>query len=326
VKAIRWTAYGEPEVLRLMSVDKPRPNSAEVLIKVHATTVTVGDCRLRSLRVPRGMEFATRLVFGITKPRCLIPGMHFSGEVTEVGSQVNGFKVGDRVFGSTGMKLGANAEYVCMAADKEMVGIPDTLSHEDAVSLIFGGLTALYFLRDKVNIKHGEHVLINGGSGSVGSAAIQIAKYYGATVSAICSANNQSLVRSLGADDVIDYTKKDFSEKHGKYDVILDTVGNFSFAHCQKLMTKTGRAILINVGIGTLLRSIFTKKLICGTASETKEALYFLLKLVQTGKFVPVIDRVYPLEGIRDAHSYVDSGRKKGNIVISLVDNIPQVS
>jgi len=207
MKAINWTAYGEPEVLKLIDIEKPSPKNNEVLVRIYATTVTTGDCRVRGLKVPFGMQLLIRLAFGITKPRKLIPGMDFSGEVEFVGNRVNMFKKGDRVFGNTGMNLGANAEYTCIEKDKAIIKIPDSLSYQNAVSLIFGGLTAIHFLKNKVNIKNGDRVLVNGASGSVGTASIQIAKYCGAKVTGICSLKNHELVKSIGADEVIDYEK-----------------------------------------------------------------------------------------------------------------------
>jgi len=320
MKAIGWTAYGEPDVLKLIEVEKPIPKNNEVLIRIHAAAVTTGDCRLRALKVPLGMGCLTRLAFGITKPKKLIPGMDFSGEVESVGVQVSKFKKGDRVFGSSGMKLGANAEYSCIEENSAIIQIPDSLSYKNAVSLIFGGLTAIHFLRDTVKIKNGDQVLINGASGSVGIASIQIAKYYGAYVTGICSSKNHELVKSLGADNMIDYTKEEFYKNGKSYNVILDTVGNFSFGTCQNSLTKSGKAILISTGLGTMLQSLFNKKLVCGVAGESKELLQFLLELVNSGKLTPVIDTEYPLADAADAHRHVDKGHKKGNVVLTTIN------
>jgi NADPH:quinone reductase-like Zn-dependent oxidoreductase len=320
MKAIGWTAYGDPDVLKLIEIEKPSPKNHEVLIRIHATTVTTGDCRLRGLKVPFGMRFPTRLAFGIIKPRKLIPGMDFSGEVESVGNKVGKFKEGDRVFGTTGMNLGANAEYACIDENNAILQIPDSLSHKNAVSLIFGGLTAIHFLRDKVEIKNGDRVLINGASGAVGTASIQIAKYYGAEVTGICSSKNHELAKSLGADNVIDYTKEEFYENGKLYDVILDTVGNLSLLTCQKSLTESGRAILISAGLGTILQSLINKKLVCGVAGESKESLGFLIELVNSKKLIPVIDSTYPLEKTAEAHRYVDKGHKKGNVVLTAIN------
>lgn len=320
MKAIGWTAYGEPDVLKLIDIKKPVPKNNEVLIRIHASAVTTGDCRLRGLNVPFGMRFLTRLAFGITKPRKLIPGMDFSGEVECVGNKVSEFKKGDRVFGATGMRLGANAEYTCIEENNAIIQIPDSFSYKNAVSLIFGGLTAIHFLRDKVKIKNGDEILINGASGSVGTASIQIAKYYGAHVTGICSSKNHELAKSLGADNTIDYTKEEFYKNGKPYDVILDTVGNLSFITCQKSLVKSGRAILINAGLGTILQSLTNKKLVCGVAGESKESLRFLIELVNSKKLTPVIDSVYPLEETVEAHRYVDKGHKKGNVILSTIN------
>jgi len=319
MKAIGWTTYGDPEVLKLIDIEKPRPKNSEVLIRIHATAVTTGDCRLRGIKVPFGMKFLTRLVFGITKPRKLIPGMDFAGEVESIGNKVDMFSKGDRVFGTTGMDLGANAEFTCIDESKAIIKIPDSLSYENAVSFIFGGLTAVYFLSDKVKIKAGDSVLVNGASGSVGTASIQIAKYYGAEVTGICSSKNHDLVKSLGADKVIDYKKENFYENGETYDFIIDTVGNLSFSKCRRSLNMSGKAILINAGLGTIFQSLINKKLICGVAAESKASLSLLIELVNSEKLTPVIDSVYPLENTVEAHRYVDIGHKKGNVILTTV-------
>ncbi|MEE9338608.1 MAG: NAD(P)-dependent alcohol dehydrogenase [Methylococcaceae bacterium] len=320
MKAIGWTVYGKPDVLKLIDIEKPAPKNNEVLIRVRATAVTTGDCRLRALKVPFGMRLLTRLALGITKPRKLIPGMNFSGEVECIGIKVSQFKEGDRVFGSTGMRLGANAEYICIEENNAIIQIPDSLSYKNAVSLIFGGLTAIHFLRDKVKIKNDDQILINGASGSVGTASIQIAKYYGAYVTGICSSKNHELAKSLGADYMIDYTKEEFYKNGKSYDVILDTVGNLSFSTCQKSLTKSGKAVLISTGLGAILQSLFNKRLVCGVAGDSKESLRFLIELVNSGKLKPVIDNVYPLEEAAEAHRYVDKGHKKGNVILTTIN------
>lgn len=320
MRAIGWTAYGEPEVLKLIDVEKPAPKSNEVLVRIRATAVTTGDCRMRGFKVPRGFWLPARFAFGITRPRKLVPGMDFSGIVESVGNKVSQFKAGDRVLGTTGMNLGAYAEYTCIGEDKAIVKMPDSLSYEDAVSLVFGGLTAIYFLRDRIKIQDGNSVLINGASGSVGTAAVQISKYYGAKVTAICSLTNHELVKSIGADNMIDYNKQDFSENGENYDIILDAVGNLSFLKSSKSLTKSGKVIMINAGLSRLLQSLVYNKLICGVAGESKAALSLLIELASSGNFIPVIDRTYPLEDVVQAHRYVDSGHKKGNVILTLND------
>lgn len=319
MKAIAWTNYGSPEVLKLIELEKPTPKKDEVLIKIHASSVTAGDCRLRAFKVPIGFWLPTRLVFGLTKPRNKISGMDISGEVESVGSEVTQFNPGDLVYGTTGMKLGANAEYTCLSESAALVAKPNNSNHQQAVAVIFGGMTAIHFLKDKASLQRGQKVLINGASGAVGTAAIQLANYLGAEVTAVCSTANIDLVKSLGATAVIDYSKNDVTQQNETYDVILDTVGNLSVAQCKQQLTEQGKAILINTGLLTNLSSLFRRDLICGVAAETKENLNFLRARVEAGDIKAVIDRSYPLEQTAEAHRYVDTGRKKGNVVIDCV-------
>ncbi len=318
MKAISWTKYGPPEALKLQEFEKPYPKNNEVLIKIHASTVTAGDCRLRAFKVPMGFWLPTRLAFGLTKPRNPIIGMDMSGEVESAGKDVKLFKKGDKVYGTTGMKLGANAEYICLPEKSALVTKPDNITHEQAAAVLFGGLTAIYFLRDRANIQRGQKVLVNGASGAVGVASIQLANYFGAEVTGVCSTSNIELVRSIGAETVIDYTKIDFTKNNETYDVILDTVGNLSLHKCKKSLTKKGKLILINTGLLTNLLSVTKKNVICGVAGESKESLEFLRERIEAGGFDAVIDRVYPLEETAEAHRYVDIGHKKGNVVISV--------
>lgn len=309
-------AYGTPDVLEVHDLEEPTPKNHEVLVKIASSAVTTGDCRMRRFDVPSGFWLPARLAFGLFKPRKKITGMDFSGEVVAVGKGVSLFKKGDRVFGTTGVALGANSEYTCIAENKALIKIPDSISHTDAVSLIFGGITALYFLQGK--IKQDSKVLINGASGSVGSSAVQVSKNYGAKVTGICSGSNRELVLSIGADKVIDYTNNDFSDNGVVYDVILDTVGNLSYAGCKRSLSKSGKLILINAGLGTIISSLVKKNLICGVALESKELLQEILRLYETKRLKPVIDKVYSLEKIVEAHRYVDEGHKKGNVVLTI--------
>ncbi len=318
MKAIAWTEYGAADVLNLKEFEKPVPKNNEVLIKIHASAVTVGDCRLRASRVPRGFWLLTRLAFGLTKPRKSIIGMDLSGEIESVGQEVTLFKKGDRVYGTAGMKLGANAEYICLPETSALVLKPNNVSHKQAVAVIFGGLTAVHFLRENANIQRGQKILINGASGAVGTVSIQLAAYYGAEVTAVCSTSNINLVNSLGAKQVIDYTKTDFTKSNKTYDVILDAVGNLSTRQCEKLRAKRGKLILITASLLTNLLSLVKKNLICGAAGESREALQFLSDRVEAGDIAAVIDRVYPLDKTAEAHEYVDTGRKKGSVVISI--------
>ena len=318
MKAIAWTKYGAPEVLELKEFEKPFPKKDEVLIKVHASTVTIGDCRLRAFRVPIGFWLPTRLMMGLFKPKKPISGMEISGEIEAVGKDVKLFKKGDKVYGTTGMNLGANAEYICLSENSPLVIKPNNINHEEAVAIIFGGLTAIHFLRDKANIQISQKVLINGASGAVGTASIQLLKYLGAEVTGVCSTSNIELIESLGAKKVINYTKEDFTKSKETYDVILDAVGNLSLPQCKKILAKKGKLILINTGLLTNLLSIVNKTLICGVAGESKDSLDFLRERVEAGDIKAVIDKIYPLEQTAEAHRYVDKGRKKGSVVISV--------
>jgi NADPH:quinone reductase-like Zn-dependent oxidoreductase len=318
MKAVAWTAYGAPDVLKLREFKKPAPKKNEVLIKIHASSVTAGDVRLRALKVPRGFQLPTRLAFGLSKPRKPIIGMDFSGEIESVGEGVTRFKKGDAVYGTTGMQLGANAEYTCISEKSAVTKKPNTISHEQAAAVIFGGLTAIHFLNDSVQIQRGDKVLINGASGAVGTASIQLAKYFDAEVTGICSISNIELIESLGVDNVIDYTKTDVSQSTQQYDVIIDAVGNLPVANFRERLAPEGKLILINADLLTILSSIVQNDVVCGVAAESKEALDFLRERVEAGEFKAVIDRSYPLAQTAEAHSYVDAGHKKGNVVITM--------
>jgi len=318
MKAIAWTKYGEPDVLKIIEIKKPIPRESEVLIKIHSSTVTTGDARLRSFKVPIGFWLPTRLAFGFFKPRKTIPGMDFSGEVESIGKDVTLLNVGDKVYGTSGMHLGTNAEFICLPEKAALIKKPNEIDYDDAVAILFGGQTAIHFLKEKAKLGIGQNILINGASGAVGTASIQLAKYLGAEVTGICSTTNIELIKSLGANKTIDYTKENIEKTEEVYDVILDTVGNFPLSRCKHLLKKQGRLISINSGLLTNLLAIFKKNLICGIAGESKESIEFLKKLALTGNIKPVIDRVYPLEKIIEAHRYVDKGHKKGNVVISI--------
>ena len=318
MKAIAWKKYGAPEVLKLKEFEKPSPKNNEVLIKIHASSVTAGDCRLRAFKVPMGFWLPTRLVFGLIKPRSPIPGMDISGEIELTGKGVKLFKKGDKVYGTTGMRLGANAEYICLSENSALVKKPNNITYEQAAAVLFGGLAAIHFLRDKANVQKGQKILVNGASGAVGTASIQLAKHFGAEVTGICSTSSIELVEYLGVKEVIDYTKEDFTENKEAYDVIFDAVGNLSLSQCKKSLTKQGKLILINTGLLTNLLSIVRKNVICGVAGESKENLDFLRECVEAGDIEAVIDRIYPLEKIVEAHRYVGRGHKKGSVVISV--------
>ncbi len=324
MKAIVYTQYGPADVLHLKEVEKPTPKDNEVLIKVHATSVTAADCNGRGFTfVPPGFGLLARLMFGLKKPRQPILGTELAGEIVEAGKDVGQFKVGDQVFG-TSLKYGAYAEYICLAEDARLVMKPANLTCTEAASIPFGASTALYFLRDKAKLQPGQKVLIIGASGCTGVYAVQLAKYYGAEVTGVCSTRNLELVRSLGADHVIDYTKEDFTHNGQTYDVILDMVpGKSSFGRDKASLKPNGLYLAGAGGLESFAQMAWTaltggKKVIAGMAPDRVEDLVFLKGLVEAGKLKPIIDRRYPLEQTAEAHRYADTGRKRGSVVITI--------
>lgn len=316
MRAISWTAYGSPDVLKLHQAEKPMPKSHEVLVKVHASTVTKGDVRLRACDVPAGFWLPTRMALGVLKPRVKTPGMDFSGTVEAIGNQVTSFAVGSEVYGTAGMLMGAHAEYLCLPEKAAFVEKPQTINHEQAAAIVFGGVTALHFLKNKPVIKDGHKVLINGASGAVGTAAIQLAKYLGAEVTGVCSAKNIPLIEMLGVNHAFDYRKKAVTGINQSFDVILDAVGNLTPKECRSLLTTQGKFIAINAGLLMNLSALFRCNLIAGVAKESKEALVCLRELVDSGDIEPIIDEIFFLEEAAKAHQYVDTGRKKGSVVL----------
>ncbi len=327
MKAIVCTEYGPPDVLYLKEVEKPNPKDNEVLIRVYATSVTAGDCNARGfIFIPPGLGPLARLMLGLRKPNKAILGADLAGEIEAVGKDVKSFKKGDQVYGIDGNGLGTYAEYKCMPEEKALAIKPANMTYEEAVAIPFGALTALYFLRDKANIQSGQKILINGASGSVGTAAVQLAKSFGAEVTGVCSTTNLELVKSLGADKVIDYTQEDFTQSGETYDIILDTVvGQTSFLRCKSSLKQKGFYLAVAGGLQELVQMLWTsiignKKVIFGggEACERKESLIFLKELIEVGKMKAVIDKRYPLEQMVEAHTYVDKGHKKGNVVITV--------
>lgn len=322
MKAVVCTGYGPPDVLQIRDVPKPVPRENEVMVKVHATTVTSSDVRIRSFTYPSWFKLVGRMMFGISKPRKTIPGDEFSGVVEKTGRDVTQFKEGDQVYGmSTTFGLGGgNAEYVCIPQNSGLALKPKNASYEEAAAIPFGGMTALGFLK-KADIRNSQKVLIYGASGSVGTYAVQIARYYGAEVTGVCSTANLEMVKSIGANEVIDYTKDDFTENGQKYDVIYDTVMKTSFSRSKNSLKERGCYLTVDWPLlHALLTSIKGKKrVIFGFGSTKIEDMVFLTELVETGKVKPVIDKTYTLEQIVDAHRYVETGHKRGNVVVTVI-------
>lgn len=328
MKAIVWTKYGPPDVLQLKEVEKPVPGDNEVLVRIYATTVTAGDCELRSLNLPVYISLPMRIWLGFRKPkRTTIPGTELAGEVETVGKDVRRFKAGDRVFGSAGLSFGANAEYTCLPeepgeAEGVLAIIPANMTYEEAATVPFGGLDALHFLR-QANIQDGEKVLINGAGGSIGTFAIQLAKYYGAEVIGVDSADKLDMLRSIGADRVIDYRQEDFTKSGETYDVIFDVVGKSSFFRSLQSLKQNGYYLLANPRLKHMVRGPLAsmrsgKKVILQPASHKTEDLMFLKELIEAGEIKSIIDRRYPLEQTAEAHRYIETGQKKGNVVITV--------
>ncbi|MHA2171196.1 MAG: NAD(P)-dependent alcohol dehydrogenase [Candidatus Kariarchaeaceae archaeon] len=326
MKAIICTKYGPPDVLQLTNVEKPIPKHSEVLIKIHATTVTAGDCEIR------GMSFhifwariLMRVGFGFRGPRQKILGQEFAGEIEEVGKDVTLFNKGDQVFAPTDMSFGTYAEYKCLKEDKAMALKPTNMTYEEAATIPTGGLNALHFLR-KAKIQNGQKVLIIGAGGSIGTYGIQLAKYYGAEVTGVDSSEKLEMLRSIGADQVIDYTQEDFTKRGETYDVIFDIVGKSSFSRGIKLLKKNGIYLLANPTLIKMFRGKWismtrSKKVISSMASYKNKDMIFLKELIEEGKLKSIIDRHYPLEQTAEAHTYVETGKKKGNVVITIGGN-----
>ncbi len=326
MKAIVCTKYGPPDVLQLKELKKPTPKYNEVLRRIYATVVTPVDCSTR-----KGDPFFIRFIDGLRKPKNPIFGFELAGEIEAVGKDVKRFKEGDQVFGATLPSLGGHAEYLCLPEDGPVAKKLSNMTYEEAVAVVEGALTAFPFLRDKANIQSGQRVLINGASGSVGTSAVQVARYFGAEVTGVCSTTNLELVKSLGADKVIDYTKEDFTQSGQTYDIIFDAVGKSSFSRCKGSLKQRGIYLTTVPTLPLLLQMLWTSKIGSKKAaivftgfrssSEKTKDLIILKELIEAGKIKSVIDRRYPLEQTAEAHRYVEKGHKKGNVVITVEHN-----
>lgn len=320
MKAVIYKKFGAPEVLELVEIAKPVPQKDEVLIKIKATTVTNADCYMR-----RADTLFSRIILGLFKPkkRYQILGTEFSGIIAAVGTEVQEWRTGDEIFGFRGFGTGCYAEFKCMKSTGSLALKPKNVTLEEAASLVDGATTALFFLKEKAGIKPGQKVLINGASGSIGTFAVQLAKYFGAEVTGVCSSKNIELVTSLGADKVIDYSKVDFTKNHESYDIIFDTVSKSTFGKCKNVLTKNGLYIDTMFSFTRVLQSIWTnrfckKKVIFAMSVNKKTALNYIKELVENGKLKTIIDRIYTLDQLTDAHKYVESGHKKGNVVVKI--------
>ncbi len=330
MKAIVYTEYGSPDVLRLAEVAKPAPRENEVLIRVHATPVNFGDLTARNFKSITPRKFSmpllfwlgARLAFGFNKPKNPILGNEFAGVVEAVGAQATRFRPGDAVFGYRGQNMGAYAEYVCMPESGMLALKPAQMTFEEAATVPYGALTALALLR-KVNLQRGQKVLINGASGGIGAAAVQLAKYYGAEVTGVCSTPRLDLVKALGADKVIDYTKEDFTRRGETYDVIFDILGKTPFGHGRKALRPNGSYLFASFKMKQLLQMLWTKiaggqKVICTLSSEKPDDLTFIRGLIEAGQYKAIVDRRYPMTQAAEAHRYVEQGHRKGNVVIAV--------
>jgi len=328
MKAIIWTEYGSPDVLQLQEVEKPVPGNDEILVKIHAASVTAGDCEMRRLELPLMLSFPMRLYAGFARPKRLkILGQELAGEVEEIGVGVKSFKKGDQVFGTTGLGFGAYAEYICLKGEPGETGgslaiKPANLTFEEAASVPTAGFEALHFLR-KANIDRGQKVLIIGAGGSIGTFSVQLAKHYGAEVTAVDRTEKLEMLRSLGADHVIDYTQEDYTKSDERYDLIIDVVGKRSVSRRLKLLKGNGYYFLAYAGLSDILLSLWTsmtsrKKFKIEASSQKRGDLIHLKELIENGKLKPIIDKSFSLEEMAEAHRYVESGAKKGNVVITV--------
>jgi NADPH:quinone reductase-like Zn-dependent oxidoreductase len=326
MRAIVLTRYGPPDVLQLTELEKPAPKDNEVLVRIYATTVTAGDCEMRSLKFPLYFSLPMRIWLGFTKPRGIkVPGTELAGEIEAVGKEVNLFKVGDQVFGSSELSFGAYAEYICIPGKGVNIGgtlalKPANMTFEEAATVPFGGRDAIHFIR-KANIMPGQKIVIVGAGGSIGTFAVQLARYFGTEVTAVDSTLKLDMLRSIGAEHVIDYTKEDFTNNGEIYDIIFDVAGKVSISRSKRSLKHNGTYLLANPKPSQLVPGLWTrmtsrKRVVSQTASHTMEDLNILKELIEAGKIRTVIDRRYALEQIVEAHRYVETGQKKGHVVI----------
>ena len=324
MKAVVVTKYGSPDVLELREIEKPTPGENEILIRIRATTVHTGDCELRRFDIMPLFWVPLRLMMGVWRPRGnRVLGQEVAGVVSEVGPGVTRFKPGDQIIASTGLGMGGCAEYVCLPDKRAMAKKPAGLSFEEAAGITVGGQNALHFLR-KAEVQSGQQVLIYGSTGAIGTYAVQLAKYFGAEVSAVCSTGKIELVESLGADHIIDYTREDFTKNGRTYDVIFDTIGKSPRGGSMKSLREGGVYIQANPSMGDMVRGPINnrrndKQILLQFAGDNSEDLNFLTGLFEEGKLVSVIDRSYPLEETAEAHRYVEEGHKRGNVAITVV-------
>jgi NADPH:quinone reductase-like Zn-dependent oxidoreductase len=330
MKAAIFTEYGSPDVFQIKEIEKPEPKDNEILIRVRAVNINYGDLIVRDFKhlspkdfnMPSLLYWLARIEFGFNKPKINIQGSEFAGKVEAIGKDVTVFKQGDEVFGYLGMKMGANAEYLTMPESGSVTLKPKNMSYEEAVTIPYGGLTALSLLR-KANIQKGQKVLINGASGSIGSAALQLAKYYGAEVTGVCGTNRMQMVKALGADKVIDYSKEDFTKGSERYDLVFDVLGRTSFDKVKRVLNPNGIYLLASFKSKALLQMLITskfwdKKVICALSSDTPQDLVTIKELAEAGKIKTVVDRCYPLEKVAEAHRYLESGQRHGNVVLTV--------
>lgn len=324
MKAAVYYQYGTPHVVTIKEIPAPSPKDNEVLIRIHASSVTTADWRARSLTMPRGFAVFAPLVFGYGKPRNPILGTELSGTIEAVGANVSKFKIGDEVIAATGFKYGTHAEYACLSEASNILLKPKAWSFEEAAIFSFGFLTAYDFLVLKAKLQKNETVLINGASGSVGCAAIQIAHALGAIVTAVCSTKNHDFVKSLGATNTIDYASEDFTQQSNRYDVILDPIGSCTYSNTSPLLNKNGRLLLVAADLAEMLKSVWisfgkSKKVFAGPASENIGVFTSALNFALKENLKPVIDKAFPLEQIVHAHQHVDGRHKRGNVVVKFI-------